>query len=55
MTPLQMVKAFGNIRQAALHVGVSRKTVYDWLRKRKIPDARIEQVHQAIERRNKSR
>lgn len=55
MTPLQMVKAFGNIRQTALNVGVSRKTIYDWLRKRKIPEWAMAQVLNAIERRNKSR
>ncbi len=55
MTPLQMVKAFGNIRQTALAIGVSRKTIYDWLRKRKIPDWVMPAVHEAIERRNKSR
>jgi transposase len=49
--PVKLVKIFGNKRQAALALKVSRQTIYDWLEKGRIPDSRLEQISRAIEKR----
>lgn len=37
MTPKQLVAHYGNKRQAALRIGVSRRTIYNWLAAGRIP------------------
>ena len=51
MGPMGVVKVFGNKRQAAIALKVSRQTIYDWLAKGRIPESRTEEVMRAVERR----
>jgi predicted site-specific integrase-resolvase len=50
MNPQELVERFGNKRQAALHLGISRQTLYAWLRKGCIPAESLKKVQRRLKR-----
>lgn len=40
----EVIKHFGGVLQTALHLGVSRQTIYDWRKSGTIPFARQAQI-----------